>query len=134
MNKKIMVMALVALIPAGCAGGFAGDRYTPVIDQYGSPGKNPAAYPGDLNQCQVLAAQRPQARDAIKGAGVGAVIGAAGGALGGVLAGSPGRGAALGAGLGTLVGGAGSGIQGNVTRQDIVIQCMRNKGWLVLAR
>jgi outer membrane lipoprotein SlyB len=105
-----------------------------VIDVYGSPNKDPATYSSDLATCQQLAEQRPQTVEAARGAGVGAVIGAAGGAIGGAIAGRPGVGAGLGAATGALAGGAGSGLQGNVNRQDIVINCMRNRGWSVLGR
>lgn len=132
--KKLATVAVLVLSTTACAGGYAGDRYTPVIDVHGSPGKNPAAYAGDLNQCQVLAAQRPQAQDAIKGTGVGAVIGGAGGAIVGAMVGDPLTGAGLGAAGGALAGGAGSGLKGNINRQDIVIQCMGNRGWKILSR
>lgn len=131
---KLGVVVAAALGLAACQGGYAGQSYTPVIDVYGSPGKDPANYPTDLAACQQLAEQRGQVGEAARGAGVGAVVGAAGGAIGGAIAGRPGVGAGLGAATGALVGGAGSGIQGNVSRQDIVISCMRNRGWSVVGR
>lgn len=131
---KLVVVMAAALGVAACQGGYAGQSYTPVIDVYGSPGKDPATYQVDLAACQQLAEQRGQVGEAARGAGVGAVVGAAGGAIGGAIAGRPGVGAGLGAATGALVGGAGSGIQGNVSRQDIVISCMRNRGWSVVGR
>jgi outer membrane lipoprotein SlyB len=134
MYRRFVMVVTAGLVLAACQGGYAGSRYTPVIDVYGSPGKDPATYYTDLGICQQLAEQRPQTREAARGAGVGAVIGAAGGAIGGAIAGRPGVGAGLGAAAGALAGGAGSGLRGNVNRQDIVINCMRNRGWSVLAR
>ena len=134
MYKQFVTLAAAGLVLAACQGGYAGARYTPVIDVYGSPNKDPATYSSELAACQQLAEQRPQVREAARGAGVGAVIGAAGGAIVGALDGNPGAGAGLGAATGALAGGAGSGLQGNVNRQDIVIDCMRNRGWSVLAR
>ena len=131
---KFVVIVAAGLGLAACQGGYAGRSYTPVIDIYGSPGKDPATYQSDLASCQQLAEQRSQVEEAARGAGVGAVVGAAGGAIGGAIAGSPGVGAGLGAATGALAGGAGSGLQGNVSRQDIVISCMRNRGWSVVGR
>jgi outer membrane lipoprotein SlyB len=128
----LVLAAAVGL--AACQGGYAGQTYTPVIDVYGTPGKDPATYPSDLAACQQLAEQRGQVGEAARGAGVGAVVGAAGGAIVGAIAGSPGAGAGYGAATGALAGGAGSGLQANVARQDIVISCMRNRGWNVVGR
>jgi hypothetical protein len=134
MYRRFVALAAAGLVLAACQGGYAGSRYTPVIDVYGSQGKDPATYSSELAACQQLAEQRPQIREAARGAGVGAVIGAAGGAIVGAIDGNPGAGAGLGAATGALAGGAGSGLRGNVNRQDIVIDCMRNRGWSVLAR
>lgn len=132
-GKLVVAMAAVLGL-AACQGGYAGQNYTPIIDVYGSPGKDPATYPDDLAACQQLAEQRSQVEEAARGAGVGAVIGAAGGAIGGAFAGKPGLGAGIGAASGAFLGGTGSGLEGNVSRQDIVISCMRNRGWSVVGR
>jgi hypothetical protein len=134
--RRFVALAAAGLVLSACQGGYAGSGYTPVIDVYGSQGKDPATYSSELAACQQLAEQRPQIQEAARGAAVGAVIGAAGGAIVGAIDddGSPGVGAGLGAATGALAGGAGSGLRGNVNRQAIVIDCMRNRGWSVLGR
>jgi outer membrane lipoprotein SlyB len=134
MNRRFVVVVAAGLALAACQGGYAGRTYTPVIDVYGSPGKDPATYSDDLAACQQLAEQRSQVTEAARGAGVGAAVGAAGGAIGGAFAGRPGLGAGIGAASGAFLGGTSSGFQGNVSRQDIVISCMRNRGWSVVGR
>lgn len=132
--QRTIVVLTAGLLLSACAGGYAGESYTPVIDVYGSPGKDPTTYSNDLAQCQQLAQQRNQVAEGAMGAGVGAVLGAGAGAIGGAIAGRPGLGAGLGAAGGALAGGAGSAYQSNVNRQDIVMNCMRGRGWSVLSR
>ena len=131
--KKVAVVVIGVAVGA-CQGGYAGQNYTPVVDVYGSPGKSPEAYQYDLQACQTLAEQRNQVGDAAVGAGVGGALGAAGGAIGGAFAGSPGLGAAIGAASGAFLGGVSGGYQSNTGRQDIVMSCMRGRGWTVLGR
>lgn len=133
LSKVAMTFVLVGTVSA-CAGGYAGNRYQPVIDTVGSPGMDQTMYQIDLDACNQLAAQRPQMREAARGFGMGAVLGAAGGAIIGAAAGHPGKGAGYGAAGGALLGGAGSGIQGNTARQTVVMSCMERRGWSVLGR
>lgn len=132
MNKLAVVAATIMV--TACQGGYAGNRFEPVIDIVGSPGMDQTMYQIDLDACNQLAAQRPQTLEAARGAGVGAALGAAGGAIAGAIAGHPGKGAGYGAGVGALLGGTGSGIQGNASRQTIVMSCMERRGWSVLGR
>lgn len=133
MHRAFIVFAAVLMLSA-CAGGYAGQSYSPVVDVYGSPGKDPAMYSNDLAACQNLAAQRNQVGEGAQGAAVGAVLGAGAGAIGGAIGGRPGLGAGLGAAGGALAGGASSTYQSNVNRQDIVMNCMRGRGWTVVGR
>ncbi|MBK8908353.1 MAG: hypothetical protein IPM60_10725 [Rhodospirillales bacterium] len=124
----------MAVVTAACTGGYADSDYRPVVDVHGSRGKDPARYEIDLAQCQDLGAQRNQVADGAGGAAVGAALGAAGGAIIGAFTGNAGTGAALGASTGALTGGASSAHSSNRNRQDIVIKCMRNRGWSVVGR
>lgn len=135
MNKKIIAAVLIPMLIAGCAGGWAGQNYLPVVDVVGSPGKNPEAYSSDMAYCQSAGAQRNQLPDTAAGAGLGALGGAATGALVGLADGDNiGAASLFGAGFGALAGGAISAYQSNDNRQNIVIACMTNRGWNVLGR
>lgn len=135
MNKKIIAAIIMPVMMAGCAGGWAGQGYSPVVDAYGSPGKNPAAYSSDMAYCQSAGAQRNQLPDTAAGAGLGALGGAATGALVGLADGDNiGAASLFGAGFGALAGGALSAYQSNENRQNIVMSCMTSRGWTVLGR
>lgn len=131
---KVLALAVMAIAVAACTGGYATSSYQPVVDVYGSPGKDPADYQSDLFQCQQLGSQRSQLEEGAGGALVGGAVGAAGGAIIGAFTGSAGTGAALGAATGAVVGGSSTAYQSNTNRQDIVMNCMRNRGWSVVGR
>lgn len=133
--RKIISIALLPVMMAGCSGGWAGQGYQPVVDSYGSTGKNPEEYSSDMSYCQTVGAQRNQLPDTAAGAGLGALGGAASGALVGLARGSKiGAASLFGAGFGALAGGAVSAYQSNENRQNIVMSCMTSKGWTVLGR
>lgn len=133
MKRNIAALTATVFMLSACAGGYAGQSYTPVVDVYGS-GKDPNLYASDLSYCQMLAEQRGQVSDVAKGAGVGALVGSAAGALAGTAAGRPGYGAGVGAGLGALAAGGFSGHAANQNRQNVVMTCLRERGWAVLSR
>lgn len=90
-------------------------------------GVDQAAYRQDLAECTQIADQAKPGRSALRGALGGAVIG---GALGGVLGdrGTAGRMA----GAGAVVGGASQAGEGSASRDDILKNCMRGRGYRVL--
>lgn len=132
---KIISIALLPIMMAGCAGGWANSNYSPVVDVYGSPGKNTEDYNSDMSLCQTAGEQRNQLPDTAAGAGLGALGGAASGALVGLADGDNiGAASLFGAGFGALAGGAVSAYQSNENRQNIVMSCMTSRGWTVLGR
>jgi hypothetical protein len=133
MSKALMTAAAAVLV-ASCTGGYATQSYEPVVDVYGSRGKDPATYEADLAACQQLSTQREQVSDTAKGALAGGALGAAGGAIGGAFSGSAGLGAAIGAAGGALTGAAASAYRANENRQNLVMNCMAGRGWSVVAR
>lgn len=141
MMKKLAAVALTAISVTACAGGYAGQDYTPVVDVRASAkAKNIPEmeayqlYRASLEYCQTLGNQRSPLTAGAQNTAVGAAVGAAGGAIGGAIAGRPGYGAGLGAATAALGAGTYSVIQGNAAKQDIVISCLRDDGWIVRAR
>lgn len=131
---KAFALFAMSVATAACTGGYADSDYRPVVDVYGSRGKDPAHYEYDQAQCQDLGAQRNQVAEGAGGAVVGGALGAAGGAIIGAFTGNAGTGAALGASTGAVAGGASTAHASNRNRQDIVMTCMRNRGWSVVGR
>jgi len=124
-DKSAMKPFILAsmLLFVGCA------PYTPVIDFGSSPALHIRPYAPDLQACQALAEQRDPAASAVVGAGVGAVFGAL---LGAIVGGRPGAG--VGAGIGGVYGAGGAGGGALVNQQDVVINCLRARGWTVVGR
>ena len=111
-----LVLALICLA-AGCA-------QQPIID---TKGVNMVQYAQDLEECEAYAEQVLVARKALGGAAAGAVVGAAIGAAVGnsnTAQRSAGAGAVVGASKGT-----GRGLQ---EKQQVVHNCLRNRGYAVL--
>lgn len=131
---NVLALSAMGVAAAACTGGYADQDYRPVVDVYGSRGKDPAQYEYDLAQCQDLGAERNQLAEGAGGAAVGGALGAAGGAIIGAFSGSAGTGAAFGASTGALTGGASTVHRSNRNRQDIVMTCLRNRGWSVVGR
>jgi len=119
--RNILIFAGVSSLLAltGCSSLDAGASHRPIVD-----GGNLANYEADLAQCQQVAQQRgylndETKEDALIGAAIGGLIGQGGNTediVGGLVAG-----AALGAADGT--------IDARSERKNIVINCMRNRGY-----
>ncbi len=128
---RAAAVAAVGLL-AACAGGYSAN-YQPVVD-FGASRAPQSAYPAALAQCRQMASQRSAAINAAqKGAGA-ALAGGAAGALTGSMGADLGKGAALGAGLGAIGGLAAGAMEGIGQEQDIIIQCLRNRGYNVISR
>ncbi len=119
MMQLIKVMAIVALVLAGLAGCAAHPE--PIVD---TKGVNMSAYETDLEECSVYADQIQTEKGVAKGAAGGAVVGAATGAISGN--------AADGAGYGAIWGATRSGLDADETKQRVVKQCLRGRGYRVL--
>ena len=130
--KRIIVMAMAAALLAGC-----GVRtYTPVIDLANSPGKNQGIMEAELAECRALAAQRMSgAQQGAVAGGIGAVIGAGlGAAIYAIVGGDVGEGLAAGAVMGGASGAAHGAAGGVMSQQEIVVNCMRARGYAVVGR
>ncbi|WP_299324365.1 hypothetical protein [Parasphingopyxis sp.] len=107
----------IALALAACA--HSGANYEPIVD-----GPVGGKYYADLEDCQALA-RSPQIdrhvdNNALAGAAVGGVIGAIeDDSVGGAL---------VGAALGALIGGIGGSAEANAVREDVIIDCMLDRG------
>lgn len=126
---RFIILSALLLAVAGCT---AQQRdYSPVVDLEGSH-KTQAEYNTDLAQCQAIASERNPAAGTAVSTGVGAVAGAAAGTLLGVIGGKPAHGLWQGAALGGL-GGLGYGaFTGYTDQQDMVKNCLRGRGYIVV--
>ena len=127
-NLMVVVSLVLSMMMAGC--GM--QSYTPVVMNTGNISQ--AQYQNDLQECRNYAEQRPDALTA--SAEGGAISGAAGAVVGGVLGsfdGKFGQGSAAGAIIGGLLGGIKSGIAAHNKQKLIVLRCMKNKGYALLA-
>jgi len=119
MIRPVSITALLVVLSTGCAGHNTVGG--PIVDM---KGVNPASYQRDLSECQQYASQVSVGQKAGVGAAAGAVVG---GAIGAIY-GEPGHGAAAGA-----VGGGASGVgQGIAEKDQVVKNCLRNRGYAVL--
>jgi hypothetical protein len=126
MKHRLLDMSALAVVVtlAGCADSGAG--YRPILD-----GPETQAYRADLAACQELARDQRQfdeetAGAAALGAGIGAVAGLvdddtsdAEGLIGGAL-------------VGGVAGGAAGAIEASSRREDIVVECLRGRGYRVV--
>lgn len=142
MRRMILSMMFAAVALSSCEGGYAGQNYRPVIDTRATAARNKIseaeaerALKADLAYCQQLSSERSVLTAGGQSAAVGAVTGAGIGALGGVIyGGAAGSGSLIGAGAGALSALTYGALQGNSSKQDIVNNCLRNSGHVVLAR
>lgn len=140
--RRLLTATAIALSLSACAGGYAGQNYKPVVDVAATAQAKRIPemeahnqYRRDLAYCQSLSAQRSVITAGGQAGALGAVVGAGTGALAGVVVGGEaGMGALLGAGAGALGAVTLGGIQGNQNVQDITINCLRGRGYSVLAR
>ncbi len=122
-------LSLLLLLLAGCTAQQR--NYAPVVDLAGSD-KTQAQYDTDLSQCQSLAAERNPARSTAISTGVGALAGTAAGAVIGTIAGKPAHGVWEGAALGGLAGVGYGAFTGFNDQEDMVKNCLRGRGYIVV--
>ncbi len=124
--KKLSAIIFVGLL-SGCAveGYQSGTRV--VVDWSQIDHNN--RYYQDLAQCRALSEEVPGAGQS---AAAGAVGGALFGALVGVLIGDAGEFALQGAGAGVVSGAASGAAHGALSRDQVVKNCMRGRGYNVL--
>jgi hypothetical protein len=126
---RFIILSTLLLALAGCTAQQR--NYAPVVD-LASSDKTEAQYNNDLAQCQALASQRNPAAGTAVSTGVGAAAGAAAGTLLGVMGGKPAHGLWQGAALGGM-GGLGYGaFSGYNDQQDMVKNCLRGRGYIVV--
>lgn len=116
---KLTVTAAMVLFMTACTTMNTGADYRPIVD-----GGDLANYEVDLGECKLVAEQRDYVNDETKSdAAIGAVIGA--------IAGSGGdRGDIIGGAIaGAAVGAGGKAYDVRTERKNIVINCMRNRGY-----
>ena len=116
--KTSFVIAVTLFVCAACA------QRQPIID---TKGVNMAQYRQDLAECEVYADQVRVGQRAAGGAAVGAVVGAAVGA-----AVSDSDAAKRGAGAGAIVGATKGTGRAVGEQQQVVRNCLRNRGYAVL--
>ena len=120
LKKPVAAICLLSLGLSGCAA--TGADFIPHVDR---PGPN---YNTDLQQCQNLAAQRSYVNgDSV----MDTALGAAGGTTIGAIA-SGWSGAWIGALIGTGVGAVGGAFSAKDDQKQIVIKCMKGRGYAVL--
>ncbi|MDZ4080817.1 MULTISPECIES: glycine zipper family protein [Hydrocarboniphaga] len=103
---------------AGCAGNG------PIIDRTGVDEKR---YASDLSECRTYASEVSTGKAAGKSAIAGAVVGAAIGAITGNS-----TSVARGAGVGGVAGGASGAVSGEQSKDQVVKNCLRGRGYKVL--
>lgn len=116
---KVAVTAAVLAVTTACTSMNAGSGHRPIVD-----GGDLSNYEADLAQCQAVAEQREYMNDETKSdAAIGAVLGAlagAGGDSGDIVGGAV---------VGAAVGAGGKAYDVRTERKNIVINCMRNRGY-----
>ena len=119
---KALTLVFIPVFLVACAGA----QVKPIVDMQGV---NQAKYDTDLQQCQACATQQD---GAMKSGATDAAIGVAAGALLGLVTGGTGSNIAQAAGVGAIVGGGVGLYQGNKAQENIVMTCMRGRGYKVL--
>lgn len=122
---KAAVLTLSSILVGACA--TTDEINAPVVDTKGWTTATRAQYQADLDECSQYADEVQTGQKAGAGAVGGAVVG---GAVGAIFGGS--TGAAKGAGSGAVVGGAqgvGHGVQ---ERSQVIKNCLRGRGYVVL--
>jgi outer membrane lipoprotein SlyB len=109
---------------AGCAHG-----YEPIVDM---KGVDPVRYKADLAECRDYAGQVGVGGETARSGAGGALLGGALGAIADAFGGDAGSGAALGAGLGGVTGSAGGAGHGVDRQEQVIRNCLRNRGYAVL--
>lgn len=124
--KKLCAVIFMGLM-SGCAveGHHSGTRVVVDWSQIDDTNK----YYQDRSQCRAIS---EQVAGAGQSAAAGAVGGAMFGALVGVLIGDAGEFALQGAGLGAVSGAAGGAGHGAMTRDSVMKNCLRGRGYNVL--
>ena len=118
-NTSVIATSALILLLSGCASMENGANYRPIVD-----GGDLTHYDADLAACQQVATQREYLNDETKAdAAIGAAIGA--------LAGADGNGGELlgGALVGGAIGAAGGAFKARTERKNIVINCMKQRGY-----
>ena len=118
-TTKFLLVLTASLIFSGCSSLHAGAKHLPIVD-----GGDLTHYETDLAQCQQVAKQREFINDetkqeAVIGALFGAVLGLGGDKediIGGAVAGA-------------TIGAADGAFDARTERKNIVINCMRNRGY-----
>ncbi len=120
--KNISALFVIGAL-AACSN--SGANYQPVID--GPVGPN---YGADLAACQGIAASQPVADGSTAGA---AAIGAGVAATSSVIFNDNGDNLGEAAAVGALVGATGDALQKNQQKETIIRNCMRGRGYNVVA-
>jgi len=128
-KKRLLAVSLVAvsfLFLIGCA---TGTNYQPIVDLHG---QDYAQYHRDLAECRGYANQISPANETVGSALLGSVLGAATGLALGSMSGDAGKGAAYGAIIGGVGGGSVGAAKGYGTKEEILRNCLRGRGYNVL--
>lgn len=118
-KAKLVFIAAMAVSMTACSSLQTGADYRPIVD-----GGDLSNYENDLAECRAVAQQREYLNDDAKSdAAVGALLGALAGAGGD-------RGDIVGGAIaGAAVGAGGKAYEAKDERKNIVINCMRNRGY-----
>ena len=114
---KPVLLTICALWLCGCTA-----HPEPIID---TRGVNMAAYEADLEECRSYSQQIRTSKGVAKGAAGGAAVGGVLGAIDGDDIGED-------AGVGAVFGGVSSGLDAERTKQRVVKNCLRGRGYRVL--
>ncbi len=122
-DRFVLTALPLALVTAACSG--TGAQHEPILSAEPGP-----AYSQDLDQCRALAKSQklwnPETRSqALIGAGVGALAGLADETVGNA------EGALAGAAVGSAAGAVAGAADMRNTRRDILIECLRDRGYSV---
>lgn len=115
---RLSSLAPLVLLAAACAGNG------PIVD---TKGIDQARYKQDLNECETYAGQVSTGKAAAKSAGAGALVGAA---IGAIVGNS--TTVVQSAGVGGVLGGAKGAASGEQSKDQVVKNCLRGRGYSVL--
>lgn len=124
LQLKLSLIAVVVMSACTPSGAI----YRPVVD--GTPGPT---FEADLGECRTLAqSQRQLDQDTTATAATAAVVGAALGAMEGHADDNVAEGAVVGMLGGAAIGGAAGASEASTKREEIVVECMKQRGHRVV--
>ena len=128
MRFKPAILLAALLMVSACQ---SVEDYTPLIDRFLLP--EGRSLMSDVDQCREYGARRDYSEFILTNTVFGGIFGATLGALAGTLFNSIGWGAGFGAAYGAAIGYATGTGEGFALQQEVVMRCLKGRGYSILA-